>query len=216
MVPIDRALAHMYIETGGTGDPNIVSKGTNAPCPNPGKECSADLRAHGLFQIYWPPFTGVNWSKITDPDYNCYIGLKTLAYRKKQCGSWDGASLAFFAGSCVDIGTVDNSTGTSQAAYLKAVHTHMDELHQLGIGSGGFDGGSNGANPKPTPDNPPTNGDTNTPTETPNNCVSILGQQVCTPDVGSLVSDYITANFPRAVLVFVGILILFFGLRKVV
>ena len=212
-VPIDRAMAHMYVETGGTGNPNIVSRGTNQPCPNPGKECAADLHAHGLFQIYWPPFSGVDWSKINDPDYNSYLGLKTLAIRKQQCGNWDAASRAFFAGHCVDMGTVDESTQTSENEYVSAINQHIAELNQLGIGSGG----ATGTNPKPsTPENPPPNGGTNTTTGGQSNCVSILGQQICTPDVGSLISQYITSNFPRVVLVIIGILVLFFGLRRVV
>lgn len=220
-VPIDRAMAHMYVETGGTGDPTIRSQGVNQSCAvygkTPGVDCAADLHAHGLFQIYWPPFSGVNWNKINDPDYNSYLGLKTLAIRKQQCGGWDAASRAFFAGHCTDMGTVDTSTNTSENQYVAAINQHMAELNQLGIGSGG---GGTSTNPKstptPTPTNPPPSGATNTTIAPPANCVSILGQQVCAPDVGSLISTYITDNFPRAILVTVGALILFIALRRIV
>lgn len=213
-VPLDRALSHIAIETGWTGDPKILSRGTNAPCPNPGNECAADLRAHGLFQIYWPPFQ-VQWNKIHDPDYNIYCGLKTLAYRRKQCGSWDGASMAFFSGSCVDVGVIDNSTGTDQKEYLDAMQRNMADLNANGIGTG--DANSD-------PKSPPV-GNGNTPTGEPSsppsseNCLTVLGKEICAPSTGDVIGAVITANFgtwmQTGIVLVIGVLILFIGLRAI-
>lgn len=179
-VPFIRMAAHCGIETGYSGDKNSVS-GPNNCCDNrcsqqcgtcctSGKDCGPDCRAHGLFQIFWPPFGGVDWSRIYDPGYNSYLGAKVLARRFKQCGSWRGASAAFFAGSCVDIGTIDPNTGTDQAKYDQAMTDNMAELEQLGVGD-------ETENPKV----PPSNGSTNTSDGKPGDpkCIHILGQELC-------------------------------------
>ena len=99
-VAADRAFGHMGIETGYTGNPKLKSRGVNRCCPKPGQDCTPDCRAWGLFQIFWPPFRGVDWDRLFDPAYNCYIGLKVLAARYQECGNWPAASSAFFSGSC--------------------------------------------------------------------------------------------------------------------
>ena len=135
-VPADRAFSHMGIETGYTGDPKLKSRGVNRCCPKPGQDCTPDCRAWGLFQIFWPPFRGVDWQRLFDVEYNCYIGLKALAVRHQECGSWPGASSAFFSGSCEIIGTEDGSTGTDDSEYRAAMARNIKELNQIGIASG--------------------------------------------------------------------------------
>lgn len=197
-VPADRSFAHMGIETGYTGDPKLKSRGVNSDsgtgCHKDGR-CAPDLRAHGLFQIFWPPFTGVDWNNIHDAAYNCHIGLKVLAYRYRECGNWPGASAAFFSGSCTLNGTEDVSTGTDDATYRAALERNMQELNTLGIGI--TVGGSNGADPKDPPISPPDGG-TNTPDDSK---TCIPGTAICV-DTGAIVAAQ-AELFTGRILVFV-------------
>lgn len=201
-VPLDRMCAHSGIETGYTGDPNIKSRGTNNPA-NCGQDCvakrtcAADFRAHGLFQIWCPGFV-VNWDKIHDPEYNCYAGAKTLALKYKQCKNWRQASLAFFAGSCVDIGTIDTSTGTSTADYDAAMQRNIQELNSIGIGQGEQTNSKRES---------PTNGNTNTPTDKPNS----VGDSI----LGAILPGIAAEWFPRILLLIVGTAVLFIGLKAI-
>lgn len=236
-VPLDRMCAHSGIETGYTGNPNIISVGVNACCPNPGTQCSGDCRAHGLFQIYWPPFSGVNWNKIYDPDYNCYLGARVLAVRYKQCGrNWRGASMAFFSGSCVDIGVIDNSTGTSQARYDQAMRENIAELNELGIGTG-EDGdlkapqnpgnGNTGTDRPKNPDDnarcitiPLINKEICGPSTEDLRCLSIPGlPEICAPQGGDIqgafIENIVEPYFLRGILLIIGLSILVIGLRAV-
>jgi len=211
-VPINRLYAHCKIES--NGDPKARSRGP-AParyrCPDPGISCSPDFYYLGLFQIYWPPFK-VDWDKIYDPGYNAYCGAKTLALRKKQCGSWDGASMAFFAGSCVDLGAIDDNTGTDQATYHAAMQKHMKALQELGITD------TDGTDP-PSKDRT-GNGSENTNTDS--DCVTILGKEICKPNIDPTaivleqVKQYITSGFPRVALFAIGLVILIIGARSIV
>jgi hypothetical protein len=226
-VPLVRMAAHCGIETGYTGNPKLPSVGVNSDsgtgCHRDGR-CAPDLHAHGLFQIFWPPFGGVDWNKIYDPAYNSYLGAKVLAYRYKECGSWRGASMAFFAGSCVDIGTVDNSTNTSQKEYDQAMSQNMAELEQIGVSSEG----------NTDPKGPTSNGSTNTKTDESECCVlgkcgkcqcrTIFGKEICTPDIifpgasldpNTIAQVFIDEYLPRIILVIIGILLLAIGVWSV-
>lgn len=216
-VPLIRMASHCGIETGYTGDPNIVSRGTNSDsgtgCNKDGR-CSPDLKAHGLFQIFWPPFRGVNWNKINDPAYNSYLGAKVLAQRYKECGSWRAASMAFFAGSCVDVGVIDHSTGTDQKAYDAAMTSNMEELEEIGVGVENNDLKDRA-----------TDGPKNTPA---GKCKTIFGKEFCLPDVSvpslpnvSLdpavaIQNLITEYLPRIVLVLIGVLLLALGVWSLI
>jgi hypothetical protein len=209
-VPLIRMCSHCGIETGYTGDPNIVSRGTNSDsgtgCHRDGR-CSPDLKAHGLFQIFWPPFKGVNWSNVNDPAYNSYLGAKVLAQRYKECGSWRAASMAFFAGSCVDLGVIDHSTGTDQKTYDAAMTKNMAELEQLNVGVENDD-----------PKSQPTDGSKNTPTDKPE-CKTILGKEFCLPnlslDPSVILQGVIEQYLPRIVMVAIGILLLAIGVWSI-
>lgn len=211
-VPLIRMCSHCGIETGYTGNPNLPSVGTNddlgTGCHRDGR-CAPDLKAHGLFQIFWPPFRGVNWNKIYDPSYNSYLGAKVLAQRYKECGSWRGASMAFFAGSCVDLNIIDHSTGTDQKAYDAAMTRNMQELEQLNIGVENDD-----------PKDRPTNGSKNTPTDK-SNCINIFGKELCAPDISLpdpavVIQQTIEAYLPRIVFVLIGILLLAIGIWSLI
>jgi hypothetical protein len=213
LVGLDRMCGHVGIETGYTGDPNSISRGVNQCCPNPGKDCTADCRAYGLFQIFWPPFSGVDFSKnkLLDPGYNSYLGAKTLAVNYKACGrDWTKASRKFFTGNCEFTGTVDPSTGTTEEVYLSALKQNMDELHSLGI--------STETGKAPTPDQTPgptNNGNGNTPTDASQVCTDILGQHICVPKPSlstDAITGIVTPYFDRAILLLVGALILIVGL----
>lgn len=199
-VNADRAFAHMGIETGYTGDPKLNSRGVNSDggtnCHKKG-DCAPDLRAHGLFQIFWPPFRGVDWGKINDAAYNCYIGLKVLAYRYQECGNWPGASAAFFSGSCNLNGTEDVSTGTDDAEYRAALERNMRELNTLGIGVAVGDGGGTTTDPK-DPKGSPQDGGPNTPTD---GKTCIPGTPICV-DTGAIVAAQ-AELFTGRILVFV-------------
>jgi hypothetical protein len=226
LVGLDRMCGHVGIETGYTGDPKIVSRGVNQCCPNPGVDCTADCRAYGLFQIFWPPFHGVDFSvnKLTDPDYNSYLGAKTLAVNYKVCGrDWTKASRKFFTGNCEFTGTIDPSTGTTEEVYLTTLKQNMDELHSLGI----FTETGKVPSPVPKPGNPTNHGDGNTQTATSETCFDLLGQHICfgTPDFTKNTlpnisldnaTTLLTALFQRGILLLVGVLILIVGLYFVV
>jgi hypothetical protein len=203
----------MGIETGYTGDPKLKSKGVNVCCnrqlasAQPGRDCTADCRAWGLMQIYWPPFGGVDWSRLMDPDYNIYIGVKVLATRYKECGSWAGASAAFFSGSCNLIGTVDQSTGTDDSEYQAALRRNMGELQQLGIGSGV----TGSKDPKdPTTSTPDGGANTKGDGKT---CVP--GTPICidtpTIDPTALVTGQITAGLGKGLVLILGAALLLVG-----
>jgi hypothetical protein len=66
-VNADRAFAHMGIETGYTGDPKLKVGGQSV-LSETRQDCSPDCRAWGLFQIFWPPFRGVDWKRLFDPN----------------------------------------------------------------------------------------------------------------------------------------------------
>ena len=205
-VNADRALAHMGIETGYTGDPKLKSRGVNRCCPKPGQDCTPDCRAWGLFQIFWPPFRGVDWQRLFDPAYNCYIGLKVLAVRYQECGNWQGASSAFFSGSCQIIGTEDGSTGTDDREYRAALERNIKELNSLGIGAV-----AGGATP-PKGSDPETStrdGGTNT---TSAKCLP--GTDICI-DPGAIVADQIEANTGRVLVAVLGAALLLLGAWKV-
>lgn len=221
-VPLTRMISHCGIETGYTGDKNIVSKGVNRCCDTfnanavVGKDCSPDCRAHGLFQIYWPPFKGVDWNKIYDAYYNSYLGAKTLAYNFNTCGTWRQASTKFFTGQCGFSGTVDDSTGTSDSDYDVAMRKNMAELGQLGYED----------LPDPKEKTPTPDGSTNTPTDEPNQCagktVNIFGVNLCldfgtsndpvssalSNILGEQLQGIVNEYMPRIVLIAVGLIVL--------
>lgn len=208
-VPLLRVLAHAHLESGGTGDPKTISIGTNTCCPRPGIDCSPgpDCRAMGIMQIFWPPFGGVKWDKILDLDYNVYIGTKVLAYRYKECGDWDGASVAFFSGGCDKNGaTCDASTGVCVSEYLTGIHQRMRELAQIGI-----DNTSGGGLP-PTSD--PGTG--STPSDG-SNCIG----PVCLPeiDTSNIVMQTILSKLQGSVfpvgLLLIGLVLVIIGIVKV-
>ena len=205
-VNADRAFAHMGIETGYTGDPKLKSRGVNRCCPNPGKECSPDCRAWGLFQIFWPPFRGVDWNRALDAEYNCYLGLRTLATRYLECGNWPGASAAFFSGSCSLNGTEDVSTGTDDAEYRAALERNMRELNQLGITAGV----GNTKPPKGTdPETSTPDGGTNTPGE---KCLP--GTDLCI-DPGAIAAARLRDMVGRSLLFIFGAALLLIGAWRV-
>ena len=202
--PADRAFSHMGIETGYTGDPKLKSRGVNQCCPKPGQDCTPDCRAWGLFQIYWPPFRGVDWQRLFDPAYNCYVGLKTLAIYYQQCGSWPGASNKFFTGvACDPIGVEDGSTGTDDSEYRKAMERNMRELNTLGIGQA-VTGGGTDANPKPPKGSTPDGG-TNTPGE---KCIP--GTPICV-DPSAILNAQLEQYAGRALVFILGAALLLIG-----
>lgn len=199
LVPMDRALAHMKIESNGKKDAT-----------------SADGAGKGLFQITDPGIP-VDWNRVYDPAYNCYLGLKTLATKYNHCCNsgkcgWTYASSAFFAGHCVDVGAVDINNGTSQAEYAEALLMYLDQMRQIGIGDT-FAGSP--IDPKsPTP---PTSGDGGGSMGTDSNqiclgpiCIPVSMPSL--PDVAGLVGQ----GFARVFLVAIGLGVLFIGLRRIV
>lgn len=196
-VAADRAFGHMGIETGYTGDPKLKSRGINSCCPKPGQDCTPDCRAWGLFQIFWPPFRGVDWQRLFDPAYNCYIGLKVLAVRYQECGSWPAASSAFFSGSCEIIGVEDGSTGTDDAEYRRALERNIKELNTLGIGQAVTGGGPTTDPKDPTTSTP--DGGTNTPGE---KCIP--GTPICV-DPGAILAGQLDQYAGRALVFIVGV-----------
>jgi hypothetical protein len=203
-VPLDRMCAHCGLETGYTGNPRSIS-GSNVDC-NCNGQCAPDCRYHGLFQIFWPPFSGTDWSKIEDPAYNSYLGAKVLAYRYNQCGrNWTNASVSFFAGNCQITGTTDANTGTTDKEYIDTINNNIAELNSLGISSETGEP----TNPKPKTDS--ENGGANTSTEIPSNCriIPIINQQVCMP---SLDESVIAPYFQRGILSILGIIVLIIGI----
>ena len=204
LVPLDRMFAHCHLETGGTGDPKSKSKGP-APvkyrCPDPGVSCSPDFYYDGLFQIYWPPFK-VDWDKIFDPGYNAYCGAKTLAIAYESCGrNWRQASIKFFSGSCVDVGVIDANTNVDVKQYDEGIRKRIYELNQIGIGQG-----------EDNPKAPAPTGPTNTPE---GECPKIFGLSICLPNMTDILRPQLEQGFYRGVLLFLGIGILFLGLRAV-
>ena len=197
----DRIFAHMAIESGWTGDPNLDSKGVNRCCPRPGRECSPDCRAKGFMQVYWPPDCCPDWSRIKEPAYNAYWGARTLAAYFKTCGTWDGASVRYFNGaSCRPVGVVDVSTGTGDGLYLARIKENIAELHRLGIGAGAEPGEDDPG------DDPPggSNGDGGTNTGT-------AGPSLAIPDLLALVG-----NAPRVGLFVLGGVVLLVGALRLV
>lgn len=227
-VPLIRGLSHIGLETGFTGDPKSKSKGPGDCCGNrcssscgvcckPGKDCTSDCYFHGLFQLFWPPFGGVDWSKTYDPGYNCYLGMKTLAIRYKQCGNWTGASAAFFGGTCLDAGVIDPNTNVDTATYVRRIDANISELRMLGVGNATDD-----------PKVPPTNGGENTPDGEPSDpkCVDVLGKKVCL-DLGldtisnpldpvNIARAAFDAYLPRIAFIVLGVILLGIGVATVV
>lgn len=221
LVPATRVYAHMRIES--NGDEKIKSQGINDCCGSncgsacftcckPGDTCTPDCRAWGLLQVFWPPFSGVDWQRLLTAGYNLYVGMKILASRYAQCGTWEGASTAFFSGSCADNGVVDPSNGTDVPAYLTALHKYLNELDELGVSDSG--GGTGGG--KPLPVSPPTGG-TNTGTDG-KHCLG----PVCIPSLPTV--DQLTAGLVQAklrewsgtiVLTILGLGLIFLGLVRV-
>lgn len=200
LVPMDRACSHMKIES--NGDKNATSD---------------DGAGKGLFQITNPGIP-VDWGRVYDPAYNCYLGLKTLATKynhccnsQNQCG-WSYASSAFFAGHCVDVGALDINNGTSQAEYAKVLLMYIDQMRQIGIGET-FAGSP--IDPK-SPEQPNlNNGGGNTETEDSGICFGPICIPVSMPSIPDI-SGLIGQGFARVFLVVIGMGILIIGLRRIV
>jgi hypothetical protein len=217
-VPLVRMFAHCMIES--QGDSEAVS-GPNKCCSDfgpytPGIECSPDCRAHGLFQIYWPICgTLTDWNKVSQVNYNSYLGAKYLACAFKICGTWRKASRKFFTGNCEPTGTIDPNTGTSEDKYDQLMTQYMSELAQIG-----FD--KDPEIPKVTA--PPTDGSTNTPTANDPTCFDIpfTSIHVCPNQLAgvnpldnlnptAIIQSTIDSWLPRIALIVIGVLLLAIG-----
>ncbi|MBX7102237.1 MAG: hypothetical protein K1X89_31260, partial [Myxococcaceae bacterium] len=121
MVPLDRAKAHMMIESGGITGPAVNNVNGDSL---------------GLFQVTSNSYGTYDRERLaTDPEYQIYAGLKELALRYQDSNNpdgWDGASRAFFTGSYVDVGRADTTNGTTQAEYEKALDAYMAQIDAAG------------------------------------------------------------------------------------
>jgi hypothetical protein len=156
-VPGNRIKAHMFIETGGTGNPNTIQR-------NPYGD------AFGLMQITRNAWVAnrLDFSRIMDPAYNVYAGTLELAVRYKNatCGKgWDGASYGYFGGDPCGAGLSDPVSGYTPARYNAELQQHIKELDSAGCASAPSQ--SPTANPTRVPTAAPTQQVSVTPTPVP-------------------------------------------------
>lgn len=116
-VPAVTIFAHMQIES--RGEPDAVNF----------------QGAYGLMQLTPNAGIDIDWDRVLEPEYNVYLGAKTLSAKYQHCGGsdWVQASRAYFSGSCTLNNTTDTSNGYTDAMYERDHRMNVQELAQLGI-----------------------------------------------------------------------------------
>ncbi len=116
-VPLDRAKAHMMIESEGITGPSVNNVNGDSL---------------GLFQVTSNSYGRYDRERLAvDPGYQIYAGLKELALRYQDPNNpygWDGASSAFFSGAYSDLGRADTTNGTTQGQYAQRMQQLMGQL----------------------------------------------------------------------------------------